>query len=482
MISSLKSANHPENLLPESVIIANILVTPTVLENLDAVLTPDTMELCISGTGLVGANNINFYFNPPVYRGVNYDIISSFPLATDQVLLRFRQGFSWQFSGPLFVIGVDTGGGPVRCNGDIGIRVAEVPINSGTPTIIPSIDFRSSQFPSHLPLPSSSIIPSMVTVAPSSSVSGRDNNYSPSYSTRSPSLRPSTLQMLDDRTNNNNNNAANKNRLTLGVVLTVLLSAFILILYAMYASRYTVLYNNISFVLIKYSHLFVLINFRFYLRSCLRRILIENESSQDRATSSSEADSSHQMVIQIVDRPSMGSHNHNSNHVIPNSPVIQSGNKFIVPETSSVYNPVQPTLDSAKRKLVGNTIDVNNSGNIEANFESIRVERKQIAAVLKSLKNQITDAEKELRKLDSDLEDCSFRLAYAISEETSLVTTSKEIIQLQGAVNDIEHQRDNMQTHIAELREAIAASMPRFHELNRQYAKLSNDFEQQVLT
>jgi hypothetical protein len=43
------------------------------------------------------------------------------------IVLRLRHGYKWREEpGPLSVIGVDTGGGPVKLNGDEGIRVTEV--------------------------------------------------------------------------------------------------------------------------------------------------------------------------------------------------------------------------------------------------------------------------------------------------------------------------------------------------------------------
>jgi hypothetical protein len=114
-------------LLPEAVIIANVLATPTVKPNEDIIYTTATNELRINGTGFQGAKFVDLYFNPPIYKQVGYEMVSSFPLQKDQVVLRLRHGYKWREEpGPLQVVGVDTGGGPVKCAGEDGVRVAEV--------------------------------------------------------------------------------------------------------------------------------------------------------------------------------------------------------------------------------------------------------------------------------------------------------------------------------------------------------------------
>eukprot|EP00981_Chlorochromonas_danica_P012858 scaffold5492_cov219-Ochromonas_danica.AAC.1 len=48
----------------------------------------------------------------------------------NQIVLRLRHGYSWREEpGPLHVVGVDTGGGPVKVNGDEGVLIADVQAN-----------------------------------------------------------------------------------------------------------------------------------------------------------------------------------------------------------------------------------------------------------------------------------------------------------------------------------------------------------------
>ena len=75
----------------------------------------------------MGAKDVDLYFKPPLIKEVAYEVVSKFPLIRDSVVLRLRHDYKWREEpGPLAVVGVDTGGGPVKVNGDDGVRVAEV--------------------------------------------------------------------------------------------------------------------------------------------------------------------------------------------------------------------------------------------------------------------------------------------------------------------------------------------------------------------
>ena len=129
ILSGVAFATDPtKNLLPEPIIVANVVSTPTVSENLEVIYSSATNELRINGTGFMGVKKVDLYFNPPLIKEVAYEVVSPFPLVRDQVTLRLRTKYKWREDGPgpLSVIGIDTGGGPVRLNGDDGIRVAEV--------------------------------------------------------------------------------------------------------------------------------------------------------------------------------------------------------------------------------------------------------------------------------------------------------------------------------------------------------------------
>jgi hypothetical protein len=128
ILSGVRVASDPStNLLVEPVIVANVLTSPTVKPNKDIIYITATTELRINGTGFVGAKKLNLYFNPPILNEVAYEIVSPFPLSTDQVLLRLRHGYKWREDpGILMLIGIDTGGGPARVNGDEGYQVATV--------------------------------------------------------------------------------------------------------------------------------------------------------------------------------------------------------------------------------------------------------------------------------------------------------------------------------------------------------------------
>lgn len=105
---------------------AQVLNVPNITSIKEAVFETVTKELRINGTGLIGAQMVDIFFKPPVYKKVAYDDITRYPLTTDEVVLRLRPNYKWRYdTGPLVIQGVDTGGGPVRLNGDDGVKIGD---------------------------------------------------------------------------------------------------------------------------------------------------------------------------------------------------------------------------------------------------------------------------------------------------------------------------------------------------------------------
>lgn len=128
VLSSVSHVNNTEtNLLSHSLTVANVLATPIVNESSEVIFQSATNNLVIRGSGFVGARYVNLYFDPPLLKDISYEVASRFPLSENEIVLRIRHGYQWRRSlGPLSVVGIDTGGGPLKLNGDIGVKVAEV--------------------------------------------------------------------------------------------------------------------------------------------------------------------------------------------------------------------------------------------------------------------------------------------------------------------------------------------------------------------
>ena len=127
ILSSVKFTNSDKNLLSEPVIVAHVLITPSVNDNDDYLYMSASNELRVNGTGFIGAKKVDLYFQPPLVKEVAYEDVSKYPLVKNEVVLRLRHGYSWRETpGVLYVIGVDTGGGPVKVDGDVGAKVADV--------------------------------------------------------------------------------------------------------------------------------------------------------------------------------------------------------------------------------------------------------------------------------------------------------------------------------------------------------------------
>ncbi len=104
-----------KNLIASPIIIATVLTNPAISASNAEVNQETTPEFEVFGTGLIGAKKVDLYFDPPLVKYVVYEDVSRYPLTENKVTLRLRHNYNWRDSaGPLSVLGVDTGGGPVK--------------------------------------------------------------------------------------------------------------------------------------------------------------------------------------------------------------------------------------------------------------------------------------------------------------------------------------------------------------------------------
>lgn len=106
------------NLLVDPVVVANIHPVPSVKTN-QATISQDAPELKVTGINFIGSSKIDFFFKPELLKTVAYEDVSVYPIgANNEATLRLKPGQVWRAgSGPLILIGVDTGAGPVRVGG-----------------------------------------------------------------------------------------------------------------------------------------------------------------------------------------------------------------------------------------------------------------------------------------------------------------------------------------------------------------------------
>lgn len=129
----LKSDENQKNLLPESKVIANVLATPTVEDNESVIYQSATNQLQINGTGFQGAKEVDLYFKPPLFVGVEYEVVSKFPLKSNTINIRIRHSYKWREEpGELKLVGIDTGGGPIKLNGDDGAVMGTVVLDAAS--------------------------------------------------------------------------------------------------------------------------------------------------------------------------------------------------------------------------------------------------------------------------------------------------------------------------------------------------------------
>jgi hypothetical protein len=91
----------------------------TCVKHNDAALSQDAPELKVTGIHFMGSSKIDFFFKPELLKTVAYEDVSTYPIgANNEATLRLKPGQVWRSgSGPLVMIGVDTGAGPVRVGG-----------------------------------------------------------------------------------------------------------------------------------------------------------------------------------------------------------------------------------------------------------------------------------------------------------------------------------------------------------------------------
>ncbi len=121
-----------KNLLYQSnsINIANVLESPSIVQNDDTLYATASNELRINGTGFEGAKKVDLYFQPPLRKEIDYEIVSKFPIRKDEVVLRLKHGSAWRNEpGPLSVLALDTGGGPVSV-GNVTVAYVEDNLDS----------------------------------------------------------------------------------------------------------------------------------------------------------------------------------------------------------------------------------------------------------------------------------------------------------------------------------------------------------------
>lgn len=116
---TLKS-NPRTNLLVDPVVVASIHPVPSVKVS-ELTISQDALELKVTGVHFMGSSKIDFFFKPELLKTVAYEDVSVYPIgANNEATLRLKPGQVWRSgSGPLVLIGVDTGAGPVRVGGEL---------------------------------------------------------------------------------------------------------------------------------------------------------------------------------------------------------------------------------------------------------------------------------------------------------------------------------------------------------------------------
>eukprot|EP00608_Synchroma_pusillum_P009885 CAMPEP_0198428070 /NCGR_PEP_ID=MMETSP1452-20131203/6326_1 /TAXON_ID=1181717 /ORGANISM="Synchroma pusillum, Strain CCMP3072" /LENGTH=894 /DNA_ID=CAMNT_0044148453 /DNA_START=16 /DNA_END=2700 /DNA_ORIENTATION=+ len=127
MLTSVKmdGVNDGDELLQAPMQVASIIPTPDIKSSTNIIYMTATSILTINGTGFdATTKNVKLLFDPPRIKELDYDVAR---VKSGQIALALRPGQVWRDEpGPLYVRGIDTGGGVIKVGGDDGVLVAEV--------------------------------------------------------------------------------------------------------------------------------------------------------------------------------------------------------------------------------------------------------------------------------------------------------------------------------------------------------------------
>jgi hypothetical protein len=89
LILSSVLCNGEEQLL-EPVLVGHVRERPSIKENSGVIYTTQSSELHIHGTGLIGARDVDLYFDPPLVKEIMYEYVSEFPLSKNEIVLHLH--------------------------------------------------------------------------------------------------------------------------------------------------------------------------------------------------------------------------------------------------------------------------------------------------------------------------------------------------------------------------------------------------------
>ena len=134
-----------DNLLEDGpIIVAQVIPTPIVKQSSEIFYQSMSTKLFINGTGFVSdaQREISLYFEPSLFYEIDYELG---PVRFDSITILLRPDAYWrQEPGPLYLIGIDTGGGAMTL-GSVGkgVLIGEIQANLpeyGSVTVATNMD------------------------------------------------------------------------------------------------------------------------------------------------------------------------------------------------------------------------------------------------------------------------------------------------------------------------------------------------------
>jgi hypothetical protein len=127
ILSEVKMSRSSQNILSAPVQIGILQGAPAIKEF--SFLQPSTLSpfLPIRFYSIMNSSSLDLIFDPPLIRDIDYTYSFEFPIVEENVQLSLLPRRKWrETSGYLKLMSIDTGGGPILCDGKDGVAFAKI--------------------------------------------------------------------------------------------------------------------------------------------------------------------------------------------------------------------------------------------------------------------------------------------------------------------------------------------------------------------
>jgi hypothetical protein len=110
---TLLNEGRKENLITAPITVAELIETPSIHSPSISIIPETQSEILIPTSHLLGSSQVEYYFQPKLIKGVDYEDLTHYPVKENLIRLRLKTGQTWRkfHTNALYVIGIDSGAG-----------------------------------------------------------------------------------------------------------------------------------------------------------------------------------------------------------------------------------------------------------------------------------------------------------------------------------------------------------------------------------